>query len=457
MYGIIFIYTYNIQIRLYFFTYIMNKIKKTIYIKGMHCASCEMLVKQASEAIDGIKVEYISANKWVMQIVMLDEKKLPEIHQCICDAWYKVLDEEEKTANKIDLKNILSSVVIVAILAFIFFKLDVVQYLPSVGDKLSLGVALLMGIIASVSTCLAIVGSIVIGFSEYGDQEKGTQQHIKTQLSFHAGRIGWFFLLWGILGLIWKAMAISLTTTTILTIFVGIVVLWMGLHLLHILPNITSLWFHLPKSWSEKTLTTKNPVFAPLIGALTFFLPCGFTLSMQLIAIKTGNFWLGGLAMAVFALWTAPVLFAVGLGSSYIKEKKFKLLHTIIGTLIVFFGVFMIMNWRRLLWWLSGFNNTNQNITFTGEYQKINIWFDGLALVPEVTTLSAGGNYELTVTPSDNGKWCMTTETIPGLDRRVNTIIKGHPIIYKFTNIKKGSYNVVCWTMGMYQGKIIVQ
>jgi len=77
-------------------------------------------------------------------------------------------------------------VVIVGILAFIFYKLDIIQYLPSVGDKLSLGVALLMGIIASVSTCLAIVGSIVIGFAEFGDKEIGTKNHLKTQLSFHA-------------------------------------------------------------------------------------------------------------------------------------------------------------------------------------------------------------------------------------------------------------------------------
>jgi len=35
--------------------------KKTIYIQGMHCASCEMNIKKISENIDGIKVEYISA------------------------------------------------------------------------------------------------------------------------------------------------------------------------------------------------------------------------------------------------------------------------------------------------------------------------------------------------------------------------------------------------------------
>ena len=422
----------------------------------MHCVSCEMLIKQSSETIEGVKVEYISASKWVMNIELTDEKNLPLIHQCICDAWYKVVDDQPHV-HRYNFDRLLLSVVIVSILAFIFYKLDVIQYLPSVGDKLSFGVALLMGVIASVSTCLAIVGSIVIWFSEFGDTQTGTKHHIKTQLTFQAGRIGWFFILGWLLGLLGQAIALSLTATTVLTIIVGIVVLWMWLYLLHILPNISSLGVHLPKSWSEKTLTTKNPIFAPLVGMLTFFLPCGFTLSMQLIAINTGNFLEGWLAMAIFAIGTAPVLFAVWLWSSYIKEKKFKLLHTIIWTLIVFFGIFMIMNGRRLLGWLTSTPNNNQNITSTTGYERIEVGHDGLNIIPEVITLIAGKNYELVITPSDNGKWCMVSLTIPGLDRTINRIIKGQPITYKFTNIQKGTYTIVCWTMGMYQWKIIVQ
>jgi hypothetical protein len=179
---------------------------------------------------------------------------------------------------------------------------------------------------------------------------------------------------------------------------------------------------------------------------------------MQLIAIKTGNFRLWGLAMAIFALGTAPVLLAVGLGSSYIKEKKFKLLHTIIWTLIVFFGIFMITNGRRLLGWLISTPNNNQNIiSTTWAYERIEVGHDGLNIVPEIITLIAGKNYELIITPSENGKWCMVNLLIPGLDGKINRIIKWQPIIYKFINIQKGSYSIVCWTMWMYQGKIIVQ
>jgi len=141
----------------------MNKIKKTIYIKGMHCVSCEMLIKQSSETIDGVKVEYISASAGVMDIEVSNEILLPQIQKAIIDAGYTILDSKPKqNKREINRKHLLTSVVIVGIFAVIFYKLDVVQYLPSIGDNLSFGVALLMGVIASVSTCLAIVGSIVI-------------------------------------------------------------------------------------------------------------------------------------------------------------------------------------------------------------------------------------------------------------------------------------------------------
>jgi sulfite exporter TauE/SafE len=97
--------------------------------------------------------------------------------------------------------------------------------------------------------------------------------------------------------MIGKTLQISLGATAILTIIVGIVVLYMGLHMLGFVPSITKFGFSLPKSWSKNILTVKNPAFAPIIGMLTFFLPCGFTQSMQLLAINGGGFLQGGLIM----------------------------------------------------------------------------------------------------------------------------------------------------------------
>lgn len=427
--------------------------KKTLYIKGMHCASCEMIIKNWLKNINGVKLTHISAKKWTMDIEIESEKSIKEIEKTINTLWYIVSEKEKKETQR---KQIGLSIIIVSLLVVIFNKFNIGQHIPSTGNKISFGIAVITGIIASVSTCLAIVGSIVLGFSEYIDTSKWKTNLIKTHLSFHLGRIIGFFVLGGILWLLWKTFSISLTMTSILTILVWIIVLRMGLHILHIVPSISSLGFHLPKKWSEKTLTTKNPAFAPFIGALTFFLPCGFTLSMQLVAVSSGNIWQWWLIMALFALGTTPILFALGLGSSYIKEKKFVLLHTIIGTLIVFFGIFMLSNGRRLLWWGEKIEAT-QITNFTGTFETINIWHNWYQTIPTTISLDAGKNYELIITPNSNGKGCMVNMLIPGLDRTVKPIIKNQPIIYKFINIKKWTYTIVCGTMGMQQGEIIVQ
>jgi copper chaperone CopZ len=64
----------------------MSKIKKIIYIKGMHCVSCEMLIKQSSETIEGVKVEYISSNTGIMYIEIPNEQVLPQIEKSIREA-----------------------------------------------------------------------------------------------------------------------------------------------------------------------------------------------------------------------------------------------------------------------------------------------------------------------------------------------------------------------------------
>lgn len=429
--------------------------KKTLHIEGMHCASCEMLIKNWLEDIDDVALKDISAKKWTMDIEIENEKSIKEIEKTIRKLWYIVSDKLEEKKN-IKRKEIILSLFIVALLTIIFDKFNIGQYVPSTANKVSFGIAILTWIIASVSTCLAIVGSIVLGFSEYVDTKKWKTSLIKIHLSFHLWRIIGFFVLGWILWLLGQTFAISLTMTSILTIIVGIIVLRMGLHVLNIVPSISSLGFHLPKKWSEKTLTTKNPAFAPLIGALTFFLPCGFTLSMQLVSVSSGNIWQGWLIMALFALGTTPILFALGLGSSYIKEKKFVLLHSIIGTLIVFFGIFMLSNGRRLLGWGEK-TETTQISNFTGTFETISIWHNWYQTIPTTILLEAGKNYEFIITPSDNGRGCMVNMLIPGLDRTVKPIVKDQPIIYKFINIKKWTYNIVCGTMGMQQGEILVQ
>ncbi|AHB41711.1 heavy metal transport/detoxification protein [candidate division SR1 bacterium RAAC1_SR1_1] len=431
--------------------------KKTIYIKGMHCASCEMIIKDRVENIKGVQVENISAKNGKLDLEIVNENLLKKINEEIKKAGYTSTTEPtQPTEQNKKIGTLIIASIVILLLVLLGNKLNIAQHIPSGDGKISYGIALLTGLIASVSTCLAIVGSIVLGFGAYADNTKGTKGLLKTHLSFHAGRIGGFFVGGAILGLLGQTFSLSLNMTSMVTIIVGIIVVRMGLYILKIVPSISSFGVHLPKKRTEKILTTKNPLFAPIVGALTFFLPCGFTLSMQLVAITSGNPLQGGLIMAIFALGTMPVLFALGLGSSYIKEKKFTLLHTIIGAIIIFFGIFMINNGRTLLG-TAPQKPVQEEFSSNIAYETIHIEHDGYQTIPEKILLQAGKNYELIITPNSNGRGCMVNMLIPKLDRTIRPIKKDLPIVYRFTNIQKGQYAIVCGTMGMYQGQILVQ
>jgi sulfite exporter TauE/SafE len=92
----------------------------------------------------------------------------------------------------------------------------------------------------------------------------------------------------------------------------------------------------------KKLNHTLTPV---LLGIVTFFLPCGFTQSMQLYTLTTGSFLTGGLTMLVFALGTLPMLALLSFSSLSIQDKaKSGAFFKTAGLVVIFFAVFNLIN-----------------------------------------------------------------------------------------------------------------
>jgi sulfite exporter TauE/SafE len=85
----------------------------------------------------------------------------------------------------------------------------------------------------------------------------------------------------------------------------------LGVKLADISPRLSHISITLPKFLGSDIANNGNiskHITAISTGALTFFLPCGFTLAMQAYAITTGSAMTGALTMMTFALGTAPGL-----------------------------------------------------------------------------------------------------------------------------------------------------
>ncbi|VVC01131.1 Heavy-metal-associated domain protein [uncultured archaeon] len=63
----------------------------TLHISGMHCTSCEKLIRMALEEVPGVKVKAISYAKGEVRFEMKDEKGMSEIRKAIEAEGYKLL------------------------------------------------------------------------------------------------------------------------------------------------------------------------------------------------------------------------------------------------------------------------------------------------------------------------------------------------------------------------------
>ncbi|MDD2907013.1 MAG: sulfite exporter TauE/SafE family protein [Candidatus Gracilibacteria bacterium] len=441
--------------------------KKIIQIKGMHCISCEIILEKELKNITGANLIMISHKKGIMEVDFKDESAYKEVVKAIEKNNFKVIEKGVKVENNSNGNAFLLNIIAIMLVAILFISTKIFNFNTFIPDTSSINYisAILLGIVASVSTCLAVTGGIIIGFGKYFDHEKSFLGHLKVQTGFQIGRILGFFLLGGILGSIGQVFSINFALTGILTIIVGLLLIYMGLNILGILPSLTKFGVHMPKSFASKIEGLGKPKYAPIVGALTFFLPCGFTQSMQLLAVSSGSFWVGGLVMMFFALGTFPVLYSLGLGSSYFTNKKFVILNTIIGAIVIFFGIFSISNSYKLVNF-SSFSDSNTTISENldnalgsiddKDLEIVKVGYNGYATVPSEINLKAGGNYKLVVTPTSNGLGCMTSQVIPKLSNKVSYVKKGVDIVYEIRDAKAGTYDIVCGSMGMQQGRIII-
>jgi len=94
----------------------------------------------------------------------------------------------------------------------------------------------------------------------------------------------------------------------------------LGLQMLRLLPAVTRLLPTMPKAFGHfiHDLAERDANGgAFLLGAATFFLPCGFTQALQLYVLAKASFAVGALTMLAFSLGTLPALASLSAMSSF--------------------------------------------------------------------------------------------------------------------------------------------
>lgn len=319
--------------------------KYTFHVSGTHCASCKILIEDILGEQEGIKNVQVDLKRETVEIDT-DSSDSPEALAETLTSKIKshgyTLAVEKVSRDGVDNNVIWKAIPIGLSLLALFFLLQKSGILNlGVGGQTTPATSFIIGLIASVSSCLAIVGGLVLSLSAKISEDDVSDT--KTFILFHASRLVSFALLGGILGIIGNAIGINFTFTAILGLIASLVMVMLGLNLVGIFAKnkIT-----LPSGVFNFFRKIEHKTFAPiLVGFGTFFLPCGFTQSMQIVAVSSGSFTSGMLIMLAFALGTLPVLAFLSFGSaSFAHGKHAPLFFKSAGVVVIGLGIFALLS-----------------------------------------------------------------------------------------------------------------
>jgi sulfite exporter TauE/SafE len=321
----------------------------TLHIQGMHCKACTILAKSAAEELPYISRATADLRHHTIVVEGVLEPKLPaqiaaDLTERLHTHGYTVSVERRRHPVRWGDFKLAVPIALMFAAAFVLLqKLGLVSLVG--GGSMTMGGAFAIGVVASLSTCMAVVGGLVLSmsatFAKEGDR-------VRPQILFHIGRLLSFVILGGVIGAIGAAFTLNTTATFVLTAAIGLIMLTLGINLLDIFHWSKRLQPAMPAFIARHTygIAQVNHTLTPFaVGVATFFLPCGFTQAMQLYTLGTGSFTQGALTMGAFALGTLPVLGLLSFSSFSIARSAWAgVFFKTAGLVVVLFALYNLLN-----------------------------------------------------------------------------------------------------------------
>ena len=327
------------------------------HIRGMHCKACVLLTESELKEFPYISEVKASLKSNLVEVVGNFGNKTPEevaseLSSILHPHGYTLSVEKiEKKINWGEFKIAIPITLFFVALYVFLQKIGLVNLVNA--THVSYSTAFVIGIIASLSSCMAVVGGLLLSMSASFAKEGDPSTMLRTgkfkpAIMFHLGRIISFFILGGVIGAMGSLFRLNTYGTFVLGLIIAIVMLILGINLLDVFPWAKRLQPGMPKFLSRHAMGVSklNHTLTPaLVGIATFFLPCGFTQSMQIVALSTGNFMSGAMTMFAFASGTLPVLGLLSFSSfSISKSSKSGIFFKTAGLVVILFAIFNLIN-----------------------------------------------------------------------------------------------------------------
>jgi sulfite exporter TauE/SafE/copper chaperone CopZ/plastocyanin len=451
--------------------------KQRYFIQGLHCPSCAQLVERKLKEKGNFSFVRVSLAR--EEVVIGHESRAPNLarmNEWLRQDGYRLSEHPFKERPRLQLWLVLG--LPLAVIGF-FLLAESMGWTSAVNitTQSSWPAFFLFGLLAGFSSCGALVGSLVLSFSSRWSLpaagETNSSASLLPHLWFHLGRLITYVLLGGLLGWVGSALRLSPLVSSFFALAMALVMVVLGLQMV----GVRALQ-RLPLSFTggiarqAAGIGKGGHILGPfMLGASTFFLPCGFTLTAQGLAVLSGNPLSGALVLGLFAIVTFVPLALISFTSArLLSNPKWRVSFLkAAGVLVLFFALFTFNNQLNALG-LPSLSNLLAAPSSTGAFstgtkvsaadlppisdgvQVLKMKASSRGYTPNALVVRAGVPIRWEI--EDIGtSGCTNAIVSRSLFRGEIDLTPGQTSVVEFTIPKPGAYKFSCW-MGMIWGSI---
>ncbi|MFH0752150.1 MAG: sulfite exporter TauE/SafE family protein [archaeon] len=453
--------------------------KHSVKARGMHCSSCETLIKRAVEKIDGVKsvkadyatetveIEFDSSKTTQKEISDVIEEKGYD-----CSFGVSKGDSENYTFNSKFFGLAFGIIGLLVIGYFVFRFVDGIG-IPEISQNMGYGLLFIVGLLTGVH-CVSMCGGFVVSYTAKAAKEN--KKSYKSHLMYGLGKTMSYTIIGAAFGLLGSIIVFTPFMRGFAGILAGLFLVIFGLNMLNIFPWLRNIRIRTPKFVSRfvgsETKKQNSPLIIGLLNGL--MIACGPLQAIYIMAAGTGSALEGAKLLFVFALGTLPVMLGFGFFTSLISKKAIHKILKVSGAIVIVLGLIMIN--RGLALTGSGFDITSMAATvsssslpffsstdenkITGEtisivdgYQTINMEVTRQGWEPNKFVLKKNVPVRWIIDGKEITS-CNNAIQVPKLGLKFD--IKPGKQVIEFTPENEGVISWSCW-MGMIPGTFIVE
>lgn len=421
-------------------------------VSGMHCSACEVLIEDRVSRLPGVKKVSVSRQNNSLEVELSGGASIDavKINRLFPGEDYSFSSDLEGAKKPKDTALLILLFGVAAAAALMAFKSEA----PAIEATNSLTSFAVFGLVAGFSTCAALVGGLLLSVSKRWATTFSGKSSVLPGALFNAGRLAGFAFFGGFLGFLGNRISGFTDIAPYVSIIISLIIAVSALRIAGVvipLPRLKIAKMVLG-SEAKSGISRYEP---SVLGAMSFFIPCGFTAAAQAAAIGSADPVRGASIMFFFALGTLLPLLAIGTFGQKIFSGGFSgVFGKATAALLIIFASWNATAQFNLIRAETVAASSYGEVKSTGRKEVIKTEIGRSGYSPNILRVRSGSDVKWEI-KNVSGTGCTSSMVAPGMFKGTLNIPVNRTVVKEFIAPKPGIYRFSCW-MGMYSGTIEV-